>query len=122
MILNSGRLNRRIKIFGKKTVTSPRGFTTTKDTIVATTWAAIVPFKVQDNQSENITTTTDTTKFIIRYRSNIDTNNTIYYKDKEYRILSITNPYTDNESLEIIAECMSRGSNTNNKTVGHNVG
>ena len=43
---------------------------------------------------------------------------TIKFKDKVYRIIGITDPYDDMESLEIIAESISRGTNSNDKTRG----
>ena len=43
---------------------------------------------------------------------------TIKYNSKTFRIIGIVNPFYDNESLEIIAEEVSRGKNTNDKTIG----
>ena len=43
---------------------------------------------------------------------------TIKFKDKVYRIIGITDPYDDMEALEILAEAVSRGNNTNDKTRG----
>lgn len=120
MILNPGRLNRRITFYRKQNITTPKGFSTVQDTPIYKCWAAIYPVKNIDNTSNSVIQNTDQIKFIIRYtkKINFDTNMTIKFKEKVYRIIGITDPYDDMESLEIIAESISRGTNSNDKTRG----
>lgn len=119
MIANAGRLNRRISIYGKVKSKTPSGFDTVKEGKLCDCWAAVYPLRMQDVKDNNILQTINTVKFTIRYRKNIDTNMTIHYKEKTFRIVGIVNPYYDNESLEITAEEISRGNNKNDKVLNN---
>lgn len=118
MIANSGRLNRRISIYSKDKAVTANGFDTIKESKVCDCWAAIYPVRMTDIKENSTIQTVNNVKFTIRFRQNIDTNMTIKYNSKTFRIIGIVNPFCDNESLEIIAEEVSRGKNTNDKTIG----
>lgn len=120
MILNPGRLNRRITFYNKQQVTTPRGFNTVEDTPVYTCWTAVYPVRSSDQAANNTVQNVDQIKFVIRYTKKItfDTNMTIKFNKRIYRIIGITDPYADMESLEILAESISRGTNNNDKTRG----
>lgn len=119
MIANPGRLNRRISIYSKDKSKTANGFDTIKESKVCDCWAAIYPVRMSDIKENSILQTVNNVKFTIRFRQNIDTNMTIKYNSKTFRIIGIVNPFYDNESLEIIAEEVSRGKNTNDKTIGN---
>ena len=119
MIANAGRLNRRISIYGKVKSKTSAGFDTVKEGKVCDCWAAIYPLRMSDSKDNNVLQTINTVKFTIRYRKNIDSNMTIHYKDKVFRIVGIVNPFYDNESLEITAEEISRGNNKNDKVLNN---
>lgn len=118
MIANPGRLNRRISIYSKDKSKTANGFDTIKESKVCDCWAAIYPVRMSDIKENSTIQTVNNVKFTIRFRQNIDSNMTIKYDSKTFRILGIVNPFYDNESLEIIAEEVSRGKNTNDKTIG----
>lgn len=118
MIANPGRLNRRISIYSKDKSKTANGFDTIKESKVCDCWAAIYPVRMTDIKENSTIQTVNNVKFTIRFRQNIDTNMTIKYDSKTFRIIGIVNPFYDNESLEIIAEEVSRGKNTNDKTIG----
>ena len=120
MILNPGRLNRRITFYKKQNTTTPKGFSTVQDVPIYKCWTAVYPVKSTDQATNNTIQNVDQVKFIIRYTKKItfDTNMTIKFKDKVYRVIGITDPYDDMESLEILAESVSRGTNSNDKTRG----
>lgn len=119
MIANPGRLNRRISIYSKDKSKTTNGFDTIKESKVCDCWAAIYPVRMSDIKENSTIQTVNNVKFTIRFRQNIDTNMTIKYDSKTFRIIGIVNPFYDNESLEIIAEEVSRGKNTNDKTIGN---
>lgn len=119
MIANPGRLNRRISIYSKDKTLTTNGFNTIKESKVCDCWAAIYPVRMTDIKENSTIQTVNNVKFTIRFRKNIDTNMTIKYDSKTFRIIGIVNPFYDNESLEIIAEEVSRGKNTNDKTIGN---
>ena len=119
MIANPGRLNRRISIYSKDKALTTNGFNTIKESKVCDCWAAIYPVRMTDIKENSTIQTVNNVKFTIRFRKNIDTNMTIKYDSKTFRIIGIVNPFYDNESLEIIAEEVSRGKNTNDKTIGN---
>lgn len=118
MIANPGRLNRRISIYSKDKSKTANGFDTIKESKVCDCWAAIYPVRMTDIKENSTIQTVNNVKFTIRFRKNIDSNMTIKYDSKTFRIIGIVNPFYDNESLEIIAEEVSRGKNTNDKTIG----
>lgn len=118
MIANPGRLNRRISIYSKDKSKTANGFDTIKESKVCDCWAAIYPVRMSDIKENSTIQTVNNVKFTIRFRQNIDSNMTIKYNSKTFRIIGIVNPFYDNESLEIIAEEVSRGKNTNDKTIG----
>lgn len=118
MIANPGRLNRRISIYSKDKSKTANGFDTIKESKVCDCWAAIYPVRMSDIKENSTIQTVNNVKFTIRFRQNIDSNMTIKYDSKTFRIIGIVNPFYDNESLEIIAEEVSRGKNTNDKTIG----
>nr|DAX19602.1 MAG TPA: Putative head tail adaptor [Caudoviricetes sp.] len=118
MIANPGRLNRRISIYSKDKALTTNGFNTIKESKVCDCWAAIYPVRMTDIKENSTIQTVNNVKFTIRFRQNIDSNMTIKYDSKTFRIIGIVNPFYDNESLEIIAEEVSRGKNTNDKTIG----
>lgn len=118
MIANPGRLNRRISIYSKEKSKTANGFDTIKESKVCDCWAAIYPVRMSDIKENSTIQTVNNVKFTIRFRKNIDSNMTIKYDSKTFRIIGIVNPFYDNESLEIIAEEVSRGKNTNDKTIG----
>ena len=118
MIANPGRLNRRISIYSKDKSKTANGFDTIKESKVCDCWAAIYPVRMSDIKENSMIQTVNNVKFTIRFRKNIDSNMTIKYDSKTFRIIGIVNPFYDNESLEIIAEEVSRGKNTNDKTIG----
>ena len=118
MIANPGRLNRRISIYSKDKSKTANGFDTVKESKVCDCWAAIYPVRMSDIKENSTIQTVNNVKFTIRFRKNIDSNMTIKYDSKIFRIIGIVNPFYDNESLEIIAEEVSRGKNTNDKTIG----
>ena len=118
MIANPGRLNRRISIYSKDKSKTANGFDTIKESKVCDCWAAIYPVRMTDIKENSTIQTVNNVKFTIRFRKNIDTNMTIKYDSKTFRIIGIVNPFYDNKSLEIIAEEVSRGKNTNDKTIG----
>lgn len=119
MIANPGRLNRRISIYSKDKSKTANGFDTIKESKVCDCWAAIYPVRMTDIKENSTIQTVNNVKFTIRFRQNIDSNMTIKYNSKTFRIIGIVNPFYDNESLEIIAEEVSRGKNTNDKTIGN---
>lgn len=118
MIANPGRLNRRISIYSKDKSKTANGFDTIKESKICDCWAAIYPVRMSDIKENSTIQTVNNVKFTIRFRQNIDSNMTIKYDSKTFRIIGIVNPFYDNESLEIIAEEVSRGKNTNDKTIG----
>lgn len=118
MIYNAGRLNKRITFYGKTQIKTNKGFNTTKESELFTCWAAVQPIRATEMLENEALLNTTTVKFLIRYRKSITSDMTIYYNGNPYRIKSIVNPYESNESLEILAELISRGESTNNKTVG----
>lgn len=120
MILNPGRLNRRIIFYQKQNTTTPNGFSTVQDMPVYKCWAAVYPIRSSDQTAEDVVTSLNQIRFVIRYTKTVtfDTNMTIKFKDRIYRIIGITDPYDDMESLEIVAESKSRGNNSNDKTRG----
>ena len=118
MIANPGRLNRRISIYSKDKSKTANGFDTIKESKVCDCWAAIYPVRMSDIKENSTIQTVNNVKFTIRFRQNIDSNMTIKYDSKTFRIIGIVNPFYDNESLEIIAEEVSRGKNTNDKIIG----
>lgn len=120
MILNPGRLNRRITFYQKQNTTTLNGFSTVQDMPVYKCWAAVYPIRSSDQTAEDVVTSLNQIRFVIRYTKTVtfDTNMTIKFKDRIYRIIGITDPYDDMESLEIVAESKSRGTNSNDKTRG----
>lgn len=120
MILNPGRLNRRITFYQKQNTITPNGFSTVQDMPVYKCWAAVYPIRSSDQTAEDVVTSLNQIRFVIRYTKTVafDTNMTIKFKDRIYRIIGITDPYDDMESLEIVAESKSRGTNSNDKTRG----
>lgn len=118
MITNAGRLNKLIEIHGKKQGTTDKGFSSIKEEKLFSCWASVQPIRASEILDNETLQNTETVKFVIRYRKNLDSNMTIYYNGSPYQITAIINPFGDNESLEILADKKSRGKESNNKTIG----
>ena len=123
MILNPGRLNRRITFYKNKTLQRLKAFLLFKMYPFINVGRLYIRSKVQTRLQNNIIQNIDQIKFVIRYTKKVtfDANMTIKFKDKVYRIIGITDPYDDMESLEILAESISRGNSTNDKTKGYKI-
>ena len=105
--VNTGHLRDRIKIHGKIEYENAAGETSTKYGLIDTLWARIIPQtgSLQKQQADTILTNV-THKIVVRYDAGKDIAHDmeIKYKQHNFKIKYILNPYFKNETLEIFVE------------------
>jgi SPP1 family predicted phage head-tail adaptor len=87
--MNPGELNRRISFQAKVSGYDADGYPVVGDQIVKTLWADVVPLTSREFFQSQQTNTEITTRFIVRYRKDLNTKMTILYDSKKYEIVSI---------------------------------
>lgn len=101
----SGKLNKKIKIFKKTPKKDSEGFQYFEKDLKFTPWAFVKgnaePVQV-DNEKETVSK--ERVTFEIYYRDGIDTTMTIEFRNKEYEITSIFNPGFNDEMLILTGE------------------
>ena len=109
MIYDAGQLNKRVDIIGKVTRTV-NGFdkivTETKYKNIA---ACIRPTRGREYYEARQITNAANVLITIRYRPNVETSDTVTYRNHVYEIQSVINPYEENESLELYCIEKTRG-------------
>ncbi|WP_285325319.1 phage head closure protein [Staphylococcus equorum] len=72
--------------------------------VIARPWADIKTMKGSEYNIGGITASEEPTRFIIRYREGIETNQRIKWGNKDYNIHSVTNDDGRNQTLTIFAK------------------
>lgn len=105
--INTGDLRHRIDIYANVKYENELGETSYKFDKLKTIWASIIPQtgKLQTQQADTILTNV-THKIIVRYNAGKDITKDmkIHFRDHEFEIRYILNPYFKNETLEIFVE------------------
>ena len=105
--MNPGDLRHKIKILTNQKTTNELEETTYKFLPVKTIWAAVIPQtgSLQKQVAETILTNV-THKIIVRYSAGKDITKDMRmgYKNHEFEIKFILNPYFKNETLEIFVQ------------------
>ena len=102
--MQAGKLDRQIILKSYAEVTDTFGGITETYTDVATVWASVQDLRGNQFFAAQQINSGITTKFRIRYRSDIDARWRISFKGKEYDIIGVPVEVGRNESLEIMAK------------------
>ena len=86
------QLTERITIKVLSTTKQPNGEVTEQWSDLATVWADAIPLSGKENYSSDQNAPSQSYRFLIRHRTDIDTTNKIVWAGKEFDIHSI-NPY-----------------------------
>lgn len=101
----SGKLNKKIKIFKKTPKKDAEGFQFFERELVFSPWAFVKgntePVQI-DNEKETVTK--ERVTFEIYYREGINTTMVVEFRNKEYEITAIYNPGFNNEMLILTGE------------------
>lgn len=101
----SGKLNKKIKIFKKIRVKDKEGFQSFEKKYLHNPWAFVKgntePVQID---SEKETITKERVTFEIYYRDGIDTTMSIEFRNKDYEITAIYNPGFNDEMLILTGE------------------
>lgn len=105
-MINPGKLNKKVEIWGKVKGSNTLNQTTLEDRSLKTVWAAVIPqtgrllTQPADTFLSNVTH-----KIIIRYSAypNLSPKMWIKYKGKRFDIDYVLNPYENDETLEVFA-------------------
>lgn len=104
--MNPGKLNKKIKIWGKKPGVNELGQNTLEDEYLKDVWAQIIPQtgRLMNQPAETILSNV-THKIIIRHQAfpGLKDSMFITYKGKRFDIDFVLNPYEKNEYLEVFA-------------------
>ena len=101
--MQSGKLDRRITLLSYSNPSDGiGGDNPTYSTIVATVWADVIDLRGRELLAAQQSNSMITTKFRIRYRSDIDGRWRIGWKGKQYEIVGTPIEVGRNETLEIM--------------------
>ena len=104
-IINAGKYNKRIEIYGTTEVTDAQGFQTTVESLVLTTYAEVKTTKGFTLIAANSDFEKAYTNFTIRYpRTQINRDMTVKFNGKTYTIEYLNNVDEANVELEIQAK------------------
>jgi len=102
--MQAGRLDRQIVLKSYAEVKDSFGGITESYSDVATVWAEVTPLRGNQFFAAQQVNSAITTKFRIRYRSDVDARWRIGFKGKEYDIVGVPSEIGRNEGLEIMAK------------------
>lgn len=102
--MQAGKLDRQIVLKSYSEVKDSSGGITETYTDVATVWADVIALRGSQFIAAQQTNSQITTKFRIRYRSDIDARWRIGFKGKVYDIIGVPVEVGRNETLEIMAK------------------
>ena len=104
-IINAGKYNKKIEIYGTTETTDAQGFQTTVESLVLTTYAAVKTTKGFTLIAANSDFEKAYTNFTIRYpRTQINRDMTVKFNGKTYTIEYLNNVNEANVELEIQAK------------------
>lgn len=80
-----------------------------EEVLMAKAWADIKTMQGKEYTQNVIADTVETSRFIIRYIPDIETNMQIKFKGEKYKILSLVNDDEKNRTLTVIGEIHKKG-------------
>ena len=104
MDVKISELNKRINIVRNDVVVNENGVEEEREILVTTIWAKAQNMSGTEVFKANTDYSKTTTRFIIRYRKDITTEDYIIFNNNKFNILYINNYNYSNEFLEIIGE------------------
>ena len=104
MNVKISELNKRISIVRNEIVVNENGIEEEKEIILTTIWAKAQNMSGTEVFKANTDYAKTTTRFIIRYRNDITTDDYITFNNNKFNIVYINNYNYSNEFLEIIGE------------------
>ena len=104
MNIKIGELNKRIKIVRNKLTTNDNGVEEEKEIVIAKIWAKVQNMSGTEIFKANTDYSKVTTRFLIRYRKDITTDDYIKFNNNKFNIVYINNYNYGNEFLEIVGE------------------
>lgn len=106
---NIGSLDKRIIFIDYVEIENEYGLTELQAVKKLKCWARIEPTRGKEYYEAQKTSNENQYKILIRYRKNINSSMLIRYKEKEFEIISIVNPYMADEQLELYCREKTRG-------------
>lgn len=104
MFISIGELNNRIQIIRVDYLVNENGVEEEKEIILSNLWAKVQNMSGTEMFKANTDYSKTTTRFIIRFRADITTQDFIKFKNSKFNIVYINNYNYSNEFLEIIGE------------------
>lgn len=104
MNIKISELNRRIQIVRNDIFTNDNGVEEEKEVVVANIWGKVQNMSGTEMFKANTDYSKTTTRFIIRYRKGITTDDFVILNNYKFNIVYINNYNYSNEYLEIIGE------------------
>lgn len=104
MNIRISELNKRIQIVRNDIFVNDNGVEEEKEVIVANIWAKVQNMSGTEIFKANTDYSKTTTRFIIRYRKGITTDDFIILNNYKFNIVYINNYNYSNEYLELIGE------------------
>ncbi|WP_368244098.1 phage head closure protein [Clostridium tertium] len=104
MNIKISELNRRIQIVRNDIFTNNNGVEEEKEVVIANIWGKVQNMSGTEMFKANTGYSKTTTRFIIRYRKNITTDDFVILNNYKFNIVYINNYNYSNEYLEIIGE------------------
>ena len=104
MNVEIAELNQRIQIIRNEIIVNENGVEEEEEVILTTIWAKAQNMSGTEMFKANTDYSKTTTRFIIRYRKDITTDDYIIFNNNKFNIVYINNYNYSNEFLEIIGE------------------
>mgnify|MGYP002511812528 CR=1 FL=1 len=104
MMVRVSDLNQRIQIIRNEIITNENGVEEEQEIVLATIWAKAQNMSGTEVFKANTDYSKTTTRFIIRYRKGITTDDFIILNSYKFNIVYINNYNYSNEYLELIGE------------------
>lgn len=104
-MINAGQFNKRIKIqYKTEDSFDDEGYAVEGEEYSQSLWAMVKPISAKEYTKEKATQTENITRFVIRYRRNLNVTDEmkIIYKGRTFEIESVINDYENNTTLTII--------------------
>lgn len=104
MNIKISELNKRISIVRNNIIVNENGFEEVLEVIVASIWAKVQNMSGSEMFKANTDYSKTTTRFIIRHRKDLTTEDYIIFNNNKFNIVYINNYNYSNEFLEVIGE------------------
>lgn len=104
MDIKISELNKRINIVRNDIVVNENGVEEEREVVIAIVWAKVQNMSGTEMFKANTDYSKTTTRFIIRYRKDITTDDYILFNNNKFNIVYINNYNYSNEFLEIVGE------------------